>query len=243
MKVLILAAGQGNRLKDHTRNIPKALIRVGGTELVAHQLRFARGLAPSAIGVVAGCHFPLLKAFLSGKNGSGVEIFENRDYARGSILSLRAAEEFLDDDLLLMNVDHLYPGKMRSILLDRKENGFITAFCDFDRPLVEDDMKVQKNAGGFLGAIHKQLPRHNGGYIGMSFVPKARQKAYKEAILKGIGVLGEKASAEHVLGLLVGEGEKVAVADTSGIRWLEIDSPEDLQRAEAALQEEPNFLR
>ena len=64
MNAVLLAAGLGSRLGSLTRELPKALIPVGGKPLLAHALTFAARLAPSRIVVVGGFCFPLVKETL-----------------------------------------------------------------------------------------------------------------------------------------------------------------------------------
>ena len=229
MKALILAAGVGNRL-GHDK--PKALVQIVGCELICHQLDFLRHPAITEIGVVGGFRFDALAARVG-----PARLFENKSYRQGNILTLQAALPFLDETFLLMNVDHIYPNKMLDHIL--KQVRGITTACDFDRPLVEDDMKIKKNAQGRLIAIDKKLDNYDGGYIGMTVVPREQLPAYLSAFEKTLAVQGPKASVEMILAELASTGKPVAIADTSGIRWLEIDTPEDLKKAETRLRQGP----
>lgn len=236
MKALILAAGQGNRLGFKK---PKALVTVAGQELLAYQLEWLRSAKIKKIGVVAGYQAPLLKDFIQTQNPK-VEIFENPNFLEGNILSLQVALPFFDDDCLLMNVDHIYPKQLLGHFLEQT-NG-ITAACDFDRPLVADDMKVLLNAQGSLEAIDKTLKKYEAGYIGMTFCPRAKIKTYREGFKKTLATFGPKSSVEKILGVLAENREPIAIADLSGTPWLEIDTPEDLKRGEEKLRENSKFL-
>lgn len=233
MKVLILAAGVGSRL-GHDK--PKALVKVAGLELIRHQLHFLQHPVISAIGAVGGFQFDDLAALVR-KAAPRALLFENKNYRQGNILTLQAALPFLDDDFLLMNVDHIYPKK----LLDRilKQVRGITACCDFNRLLTGDDMKIKKNDRSFLKAIDKKLTDYDGGYIGMTIVPRESITTYWSAFEKTLARRGPAASVEMILGELAAQGEPIAIADTSGFRWLEVDTPEDLKQAEARLKEGP----
>lgn len=239
MKVLILAAGQGDRLKHLTDDIPKALVKVLNRELIRYQLEFLEDPAVNKIGVVGGYHADSLKAFLT-KQNLPIDIFENTQFEKGSILSIKAALHFLDDDFLLMNVDHIYPKRLLNTVL--KEVKGVTAVCDFDRKLVVDDMKVKLDEKRNLFQIHKKLVPYDGGYIGMTYCPAQKLAVYKNAVEATLIKLGEKTSVEMILGELVTRGEKIHIADVSGIRWLEVDTVEDLQKAEKTLNKFPQFL-
>ncbi|MDP2600470.1 MAG: NTP transferase domain-containing protein [Deltaproteobacteria bacterium] len=239
MKVLILAAGQGERLETLTDDVPKALVKVLGRELIRCQLDFLEDPSVTKIGVVGGYHAALVRNFLS-KNNLPVDFFENTRFEQGSILTLKAALDFLDDDFLMMNVDHIYPKRLLNKVVKQAKG--ITAVCDFDRPLVEDDMKVKLDDHRHLFQIHKKLPQYDGGYIGMTYCPADKIALYKQAMETTLVKLGEKTSVEMILGELATRGEPVHIADTSGIRWLEVDTIEDLQKAEKALKSHPQFL-
>lgn len=239
MKVLILAAGQGDRLEHLTDHLPKALVKVAGQELLRYQLAFLDHPAVRQIGLVVGYQSKPLLDFLKQQAGP-VAIFKNPQFMEGSILSLRAALPFLDDDFLLMNVDHIYPRRLLASILKQAQE--ITAVCDFDRELAADDMKIRKNGHGTLADIHKELKNYDGGYIGMTYCPRAKLGLYKKGIETVLEKQGTKASVEMVLRELAQSKENIHIADVSGIRWLEVDTLGDLQKAQTTLNNDPNFL-
>lgn len=229
MKALILAAGLGTRLGNITSEKPKALVQVTGMNLLDHILNFLDHPRISRIGVVGGYNYDLLKAHLSGRS---VKLFHNKDYKYGNILSLISALDFIDDDLLLTNVDHIYPKKLLDHILANSSG--ITAMCDFDRTLVEDDMKV-KLGNKKLKKISKKLGDYDAGYIGMTFCSKKMNKIYKEAAMETKDIYGKDSSVESVLGHLAANDVEINICDTSGYKWFEIDTPEDLKNAEVKL--------
>ncbi|MBI2343213.1 MAG: NTP transferase domain-containing protein [Deltaproteobacteria bacterium] len=235
MKALILAAGRGERLAASTQAKPKAMVQVAGQPLMAHVLQFLTHPDIEGVGVVVGAQSDMVTEWLEASQ-SPVRIFHNREHTRGNLLSLFAGREFFDDDILLCNVDHLYPATM----LDRlaRHETHITAACDFDRTLVADDMKIARNARGHLGQIHKQLPEYCGGYIGMTRIPYTARTLYLDAAEATADRFGPDAAVEWVLGELAVTGHPVEICDVSGIGWVEVDEPCDLGRAEAFLRQQ-----
>lgn len=226
MQVVVLAAGLGSRLGALTAARPKALVEVAGRALVDHAVSFARAAGGARVVVVAGFGAAELRAHL---RGAGVEVVDNPAYRDGNLRSLRAALPALDPRAgwLIMNVDHIYrPAIAERVVATARDAGEVTAFCDRDRALGADDMKVALDAGGRVAAIAKTLASWEAGYVGMTWVPAARAAAHRAA--------AEAAAdpADHVETLLPG----AAVADVSGIGWLEIDDPEELARANQQLR-------
>lgn len=236
MKALILAAGEGNRLGLKK---PKALVLVNGKALLTYQIELLQRFGIKRLGVVTGFQAGKVSDFIQTID-LPITLFENPHYQDGNLLSLQAASSFLDDDFLLMNVDHIYPNRLFKSFL-QKLTGIAIA-CDFDRALVEDDMKVERDAKGHLKAIHKKLTQYDGGYIGMTFCPRAKIPTYLSAQETTLAKLGLKASVEMILAELANSGEKINIVDTSGTRWLEIDTVADLNFAEATLRRESIFL-
>ena len=180
MKVALLAAGLGSRLGPLTAELPKALIEVGGTPLLVHALRFAARLSPTQVVVVGGFHHDRVAAEVARRQaaepaigGLDLTVVENRNFRQGNILSLEAARPHLDDDFLLLNVDHIFrPSIAPLVAAPPDSDQSVIAFIDTDRTLTADDMKVERDAQGHIAAIAKTLTRFDCGYVGMTRVPR-----------------------------------------------------------------------
>lgn len=240
INAIILAAGLGDRLGELTAERPKAMVPVADRELILRVMDFLDHPSIASRTVITGYRGFRLAAFLK-EHCPGVSTLHNPHFEAGSILSLATAVPAMRGDILLMNVDHLYPRRMLPRLFEASKG--ITAICDFDRPLGPDDMKVHLRTGGTLAAIRKNLTTFDGGYIGLTTVSAPLLPRYQQAITEVIEEHGDGAPVEWVLGHLAHQDVDISIGDVSGVPWLEVDTPEDLARAEATLREHPEFLR
>lgn len=238
MQAVIIAAGLGNRLGDLTSDQPKALVPVAGRELILRTLDFADHPAIESRIVVTGYEGERLSRFIA-ERCPGVDTVHNPHYRDGSIRTIEAALKRVKGDFLLMNVDHIYPRRMLERILDRTSG--ITAMCDFDRTLGDDDMKV-KLAGERLAGIRKTLDEYDGGYIGMTYCSASSLAQYAEGVKETRALEGDAANVEAALALLAGRKEEINICDVSGMGWLEVDTPEDLEHAERTIRQNPEFL-
>jgi choline kinase len=216
MQTIILAAGLGSRLGDLTATLPKALIEVNARPLIDYALLFARRAGSSHVAVVGGyCH---------------------TDFRQGNILSLRAGLSGVEPrgGFLLMNTDHIYNPAIADLVREvTRAATDVTAFCDFDRTLGADDMKVQLDADRRVATMSKQLDRWDAGYVGMTFVPAAAAPRYLDAFTAV--ATDERANVEAILVDLARRNTPTHIADISGHGWLEIDEPHERDAAERAL--------
>src|SRR5260221_13943427 len=109
MQAVLLAAGLGSRLGPLTERIPKALIAVGGEPLLAHAVHFARRAGARDVTVVGGYGFDLVAAEVA-RRALGVTLVRNEAFRDGNLVSLMPARPRIaqDQDLLIMNIDHIY---------------------------------------------------------------------------------------------------------------------------------------
>ena len=239
MDVIILAAGLGSRLGSKTLEVPKAMVQVAGRELILRVKDFLHNPEIGAIHVVAGYKADVLQHFLR-QHWPEVHVHLNPQFEKGSILTLEAALPHVSQDFLLMNVDHIYPRRMLSKILEERRS--IMGMCDFDRTLIADDMKVKLDDKKNISKIHKQLSDFDGGYIGMTYVGKDSINQYRTAAQQMKASKGEAAPVEWILGLLAEQKQQVGICDVSGFGWLEVDNQEDLANAENRLAAQPNYL-
>jgi choline kinase len=238
MQVLIMAAGLGSRLKDLTVATPKALIEVEGRPLIDYALAFAAATGAQRRIVVGGfCHADVAARVAS--VAPDAVIVENTEYKKGNLLSMLAGKGALaDGGFLLMNTDHVYKPTIAALVGGVCASAAeTTAFCDFDRTLGADDMKVQLDDQRRVAAMAKPLPAWDCGYVGMTCVPAARRGDYFAAAER---VLRDKGDASHAEAVLVelARTQPPVIADISGHGWLEIDEPHERAHAEQVLARE-----
>jgi len=240
MNVVLLAAGLGSRLGTLTRDLPKALIPVGGKPLLFHALSFAAGMHPTRVIVVGGFCFPQVKEALdklraedAAVAGLPLHLVENQQFRDGNLVSLLTARSLIDDGFLVMNVDHIYRPSIAEIVTPDVDR--ITAFIDTDRTLGDDDMKVERNAQGRIVTIAKTLTTFDCGYVGMSRVPRALFGRYFAEADRALIEDGRAIHVERILGRLATTEFAPGCRDISGHGWLEVDTPDERQAAEAAL--------
>lgn len=238
MQAVILAAGLGNRLGNLTDDRPKAMVRINGKELILYVLDFLNHPAVTERIVVTGFGSELLGNFLK-QHRPDVRTVFNKHFTEGSVCTIETALPHLMGDVLILNADHIYPRRLLTRVIECRRG--ITAVCDFDRVLVDDDMKVKCSPDGRLLHIRKTLSDYDGGYIGMTFCSSEMLDKYRNAVETTKVSDGNGAPVEFVLGRLAASA-LVHICDTSGIRWLEIDTPEDILHAEVSLFRQEDFL-
>lgn len=242
MQAIILAAGLGSRLGALTREVPKALIEVAGRPLIDYALAFAAavGIDPARTVVVGGYGYADLRARVE-RVAPRVRCVDNPAFRKGNLMSLRAGSTHIapENGFLLMNTDHIYRPAIAEIVGGVVRSATeVTAFCDFDRTLTDDDMKVELDPERRVRDMAKTLPTWDAGYVGMTYVPGPRASAHRAAGAAALAARGDAIHVESVLVQLVSEGAPPAIADISGHGWLEVDQPDERDHAEAILHAE-----
>lgn len=226
---IVLAAGRGTRLGRHTRNLPKALLRVAGRSLLDWQLDglVACGVAP--VVVVGGYRCERLARH-------GIELVEaSRWEETGPLASLLAAKpEQLGGDFLVVYGDcpH-HPSNVRA-LLESSADIAVAGDRDWRRlwqarhaePLL--DAETYRCADGWLreiGARPDHLDDVEAQFAGLlRFTPAGWRDARRIAV-------SARPAPSDMTGLLAAALRAgIAIADVAiEGRWCEIDSTSDLR--------------
>lgn len=241
MQTIILAAGLGSRLGDLTRALPKALIEVASLPLIHYALRFARRAGASDIVVVGGYCADDLRARVA-VDDPEARFVDNRDYRKGNLMSQKAGLAAIEPSrgFLLMNTDHIYRPAIADLVGETARTAAeVTAFCDFDRTLTNDDMKVALDDARRVRTMSKLLDTWDAGYVGMTYVPGPRAADHTRAADQALAAQGDAIHVESVLVRLAETGAPPVIADISGHGWLEVDEPAERDRAEATLAGDP----
>ncbi|UWZ85191.1 phosphocholine cytidylyltransferase family protein [Occallatibacter riparius] len=243
MKAVILAAGQGTRLRSVHGEHPKCLIDVDDFTILDHQFEAIARAGIHDVAIVVGYEKEQIVRHVKAnwaESGLRVQLIENPAFAMtNNIFSLWLAIEWLrGDSFVVLNADVVFdpeilvsavhPFSPISMILDplwRDETMKV---------IIEDDRVIR---------MSKKISREefSGTYIGITVFSKGIQGRFFDK-LDSFVMSGEVNGFFNVaVQELADEGVAVGYTTTGGLAWAEIDDPLDLMFAQQAVF--PNIAR
>ena len=240
MKGVILAAGMAKRLRPLTDEKPKCLLEVGGKTLLQRTVDAMISAGIKEFVVVTGYRENMIREFLTARYPQyTINFIDNPDYEHNNnIFSLWLAMEKLHGtEVLLMDSDILCdPEAVRRVA--RKT---VPALAMQQHELGEEEMKIVVDAEGRITEISKTCSPKDA--IGESVGIEKMTEEYTEAIYQELRkmILEEgliDIFYERAFERLIPQGHTFEVVDTTDLFSYELDTPEDLEKASAALPKE-----
>lgn len=235
MKCVIVAAGQGTRLRSIAASKP--LARIGGAPLIEHVVRLAAAGGASDFVVVTGYAAEPIEAFLPGlaeRAGVPIATTSNPEWERPNGLSVLAAAPLLAGEFILLMSDHLFdPAVLRRLLETRRPDAALTLGADhrIARPELDldDATKLKLGGDGRILRIGKTLEDYDAVDTGLFVTGPRLLDALRESIAAG----GAGSISEGVQ-RLADEGAAFTF-DTGEGWWLDVDDAPAFRRAEREL--------
>ena len=243
-KVLIIAAGLGSRLKEHTENLPKCMLDFGGKTLLQRQLDSYKKNGIKDINLIRGYKKEKI-------NYKGIRYFENTDYKNNNILnSIFYAEDIISENIIISYSDILFDPSVVERTLNSDHDISVVVDIDWrgyyvgrkDHPISEAENIIfnSNNDVEKIGKINTGKEEVHGEFIGMIKLSNRGTEIFKEHFhrLKKIywnkpfqrAEIFQKAYLTDFIQELVDIGIKVhCVIIESG--WKEIDTVEDYKKA------------
>jgi choline kinase len=240
MKAVILAAGIGSRLAPLTNDRPKVLVDVLGKSFLFRQLDLlaAAGIVGKDVIVVGGYKLDLLKATLASGGYQAEVVFNDHFDTWNNFYSLGcAADALAGQDFLQLDGDVLLDDKVLPRMIAAPGDALIAV--DTSANLDDETMKTQLRADGTIAAISKQLdPKACAGeYIGVTKLGADAARAVFADLAKFPAENLTHEYYEHAFHRLSGAGKiGLRIVDVRDCAVLEIDTVDDLRRAEALLE-------
>ncbi len=230
-RAIILAAGMGSRLGE---GLPKPLRSVAGVPLLVRVLRTlaSEGIEEAVI-VTGYASERVQSALVAADLDLRLRFVENPRYEAKNGVSLLAASDLVDRECILAMADHLVSSALVRRLLDAElPEGCCALGVDFDVPRcfdLDDATKVRL-CGRTIVDIGKELDGYDALDTGVFRIGPAllRELAVLEAMT------GDCSLSDGVRAL-AGQGAFFGV-DVGRARWIDVDTPEALERAEAMLR-------
>ena len=228
MKVVIVAAGMATRLRKITNGIPKPLLQIGGCSLIERSINYLQNYGYGPIAVVNGFKRDEIKTHLNGK----VDFIFNPWYeTTNNMASLWFARHWVGNEpFAYLHADLLYHPQIIKRMSKHKHNTIM--FYD-SSSIGEEEMKLKVNNGNFVCSDKNiAFNEADGEWLGINQFSSEHGQHFFDTI-ENILEAGTLSNYDtFALTKMASKGIEMPVEDIVGLPWLEIDFPEDFERAQ-----------
>jgi choline kinase len=237
MRGVILVAGVASRLRPLTNDVPKCLLPVGGISLLERTVGALRDSGITDLVIVTGYRAPQVREFMTGRfPGIRATYLHNTAYeTTNNIASLWLAHaECAGREFLLLDGDILFDRRVVGHLLAADPgSGLVLRSRGVD--LGEEEIKVEVNAEGFVRRIGKEISpgAAAGESIGIEhFAPDESRILFREVEELVVAQGRSDIFYETAFQRGIDRGMALRAVDIGDLPCMEIDTAEDLARAE-----------
>ncbi len=238
MRAIILAAGRGNRLAEFNPDgRPKCLLEFDGRSLLMRQLDILFQLGLTQVTIVIGHEADQIIDHVGGLSPRPDTAFVyNPAFTDGSVLSLHAAQTAMiaGDTVLVLDADVLFhPHIMKRLIESPHRNCFLMdrEFTPGDEPvkIALDRGRMVEFRKKLAANLHYDTLGESVGFFKLDgeIAAKIAQTCSR---YETEGLL-DAPHEEALRDVLLAQPEAFSCEDISGLPWVEVDFPEDIERA------------
>lgn len=239
LPAVILAAGEGSRLRPSNGGVPKPLTPLLGLTLLERVILSCREAGVVTCYVVIGCEKDKIVAHLDeivGRTGMRVRTIENPMWEKGSGSSALAVAPYLTGPFLLLMSDIVFDPDILCLLIEGRERTS-TNIMAVDRRTdevfdLEDSTKVQLEEGRII-QYGKRITSFNVVATGHFVCQPTLFKALEKARRLGDGTID---GGHRELAVM----NEIVTMDIGNRFWIDVDTGEALLHAKQVLLAELN---
>ena len=226
---LILAAGNGTRIRAISGGLPKPLVDFRGKPIIEHIVQRAHWAGIESFVIVVGYRSDLIRKWFEGRSlGVSVTFVENPDYHKANGVSALKARNAIHENFLLLMADHLFEPETAETLL-RQPLAYDEVILAVDPNInrifdLDDATKVLRN-GDRIVDIGKEIAHYDALDTGMFLCSPALFDHLQAAIKDG------NCSLSDGMHQLIARGRLRSLEIGDG-QWQDLDTPEALAHAE-----------
>jgi choline kinase len=259
-KAIVIAAGQGRRLRPYTEHMPKCMVPVGERPLLRRQLDAFRAHGVREFVIIRGYLGHVIEARRAELGPGDVRFVDNAGYQTNNILqSLFCAEHELEGPVLITYSDIIFTADVVAALLDEPGDVALVIDRDFaaiyegrsEHPLEEAEVADLDAAGRVHRVGKRALPPAQafGEFIGLLKLTGAGAGALRAAWSELSARYRDRPDAPFqraarwqdayltdLLQHLIEAGQPLTPVAIRG-QWREIDTVQDLERARALVSD------
>ena len=229
MKLVIIAAGRGSRLKSETKNIPKALTIINGHTIIDIILKNCVINEINEIVIITGYDKASIRSYLDGKwDNLNIDYIYNDEWNLENGISVLKAKSAIgeNDEFMVSMSDHLYfADMMKKVKESDLSNRVVNVGLDFninDIFDIDDGMKVFAQPDTMMvKSMSKNLKDYNAIDVGLF---KCSYKFF--SFLENLNKSGSCSLSDGCNELI--DQELLGGVDIKDSFWLDIDTPDAL---------------
>ena len=241
IQAVMLAAGMGSRLSGRNKNLPpKCLFKFNGKSLLQRHVEALKKVGIKSLTIVVGYKFnKILQEIEDIHANDFVNFIHNDRFDRGSIVSLWCAREKLRSgyQVLFMDADVLY----HASLIEKLTSESVHSIIPFDRVFEAGDEPVKLCLSGekpvefskIVGCMYDQI----GEWPGFMRLSPKSASLIADDLDAGIenGDLDSPCENSMRRVILGSSNNEFEFIDITGLPWIEIDFPKDLEKAKSII--------
>jgi len=226
-KAIILAAGQGTRLRPRTKHLPKTMLEVGGETIIERILTALAQNNVREVIIVTGHKSDKLREFLSDhKYDLKLKFIHSEKFeSTNNIYSLWLARDYFDSGFLIINSDTIFNSKDLAKLIDSQNS---SALIDGKKELTQESMKVKTRGQEIIG-FGKEISGQ-GEYIGVSKISSIDAEQFKNTLNNYIEAGEVNEWYETALNKFI--EYRNLLKKPVEYKWIEIDDYRDYEEAQ-----------
>jgi glucose-1-phosphate thymidylyltransferase len=241
MQAVVLAAGEGTRLRPLTENKPKGMVEVDSKPILAHCFEQLIDLGADELIVVVGYKKETIITHF-GDEFRGVPItYAHQRETKGLAHALLTVEDFIEDDFMLMLGDNIFDANLADVVNRQRESRADAAFLVEEVPM-EDASRYgvcDTNKYGEILSVEEKPENPPSNLVMTGFY------TFTPAIFHACHLVQPSDRGEYELpdaiNLLLQSGRTIAAIRIEGWR-IDVGYPEDREEAERRLQALDEYL-
>ena len=234
---LILAAGQGTRIRTVSGGLPKPLVHFRGKPILEHVIDRAHQAGIDKFVIVVGYRSGLIRRWFDNRSLGNVSItwVENPDYHKQNGVSVLKAKDELQQKFLLLMADHVFDPKTARRLIDQplaSDEVILAVDPNIDDVFDLDDATKVRRDGNSIVDIGKEIANYDALDTGMFLCSPALFDRLQSSMKDG------NCSLSDGMRQLARE-RRLRALDIGDASWQDLDTPEALAHAESTFDQYP----
>ncbi|MCX6985654.1 MAG: NTP transferase domain-containing protein, partial [Lentisphaerae bacterium] len=241
MKVIILAAGLGTRLRPITENKPKCMVNVSGKPILQHQIEAYLAAGVDHVAVVAGYKGEQVEYFCS--KYDKVCVIQNAEYSSTNnmySLGLALRQDDYKGGFILSNGDVVYDPEIVSSFVNSPDSAIAVDKGAYSiesmKVIVERDCVID---------ISKQIPFSEayGNSIDLYKFTKETASKFIETVEQSLAGNANEWTEVALQRAVKTRSIRMLPFDISGLNWVEVDNYDDLAEADFKFSDWKTILK